>query len=495
MTSSEPQKKASLSSSSSIKIGKYAFLGAAGIILVLMIVAGILGKSLPSGFYERETKNGVTLIVPGSYHETEKPDYPVWRWMTAPVEVLTGSDNLAIITIILFIIFVGGSFAILEKAGVMADLLGRLVKYFSHKKYILMGIIIFLFMFLAAFLGIYEGMVPLIIFIVPLSLSLGWDSLTGLGISLLPMAFGFAAAVTNPFTIAVAQNIAELPLFSGSWLRIIFFITVYILVYLFVSSYARKVEANPEKSLCYKQDQKLRAISGGSGNIKEWEESHPGMKKALWWFGSFMGLAILLVLVTSQVPAISDLAFPVMGLLFLIGGIGAGIFARMKGMELTKTFFMGALGLLPGVILIMMAYSVKHIIDQSHITDTILYSAASSIEGAGTVKAAFMIYGLTLGMNFFIGSASAKAFLMMPILTPLADLVGITRQTAILAFDFGDGFSNMLFPSNALLLIALGFTVVSYPKWIRWTWKLQLAMLAVTCIFLYIAVLINYGPF
>jgi uncharacterized ion transporter superfamily protein YfcC len=109
--------------------------------------------------------------------------------------------------------------------------------------------------------------------------------------------------------------------------------------------------------------------------------------------------------------------------------------------------------------------------------------------------AAFLVYATTLVMNFFIGSASAKAFLMMPLLTPLADLVGITRQTAILAFDFGDGFSNMIFPTNALLLIALSFSVVSYTKWMRWTWKLQIAILIITSAFLAFAVKIRFGPF
>jgi uncharacterized ion transporter superfamily protein YfcC len=129
------------------------------------------------------------------------------------------------------------------------------------------------------------------------------------------------------------------------------------------------------------------------------------------------------------------------------------------------------------------------------IMDTILSHAARLISQSPPLAAAFLVYATTLVMNFFIGSASAKAFLMMPLLTPLADLVGITRQTAVLAFDFGDGFSNMLFPTNALLLIALSFSVVSYTKWIRWTWKLQLVILVITSIFLAVAVKIRFGPF
>ena len=478
---------------SSIKIGKTAFLGAAGIILILMIVSGILTIAMPSGEYQRVHTDERTLIVPGSYSEIEKPDYPFWRWFTAPLEVVAAPNNIAVITIMLFIVFVGGSIAILEGSGVMKDLLAKLVVRFKKNKYLLMAILQFMFMFLAAFLGLYEGLVPLIIFIVPLAHSLGWDSLTGLGISLLPLAFGFASSVTNPFTVAVAQGIADLPLFSGSWLRIIFFIVVYFILYFFVSRYAKKIEKNPELSLVYADDEKIKA-QGSSGDDTA-AASHPGMQKALIWFASCMGIAIIFVILTSIIPAISDLAFPLMGLMFLIGGIGAGIFAKLSAKEIAKSFGSGMLGMLPGIVLILMAYSVKHIIDKGQITDTILYLAAAQIEQAPAMGSAFMIYLLTLIMNFFIGSASAKAFLMMPILTPLSDLVGITRQTAVLAFDFGDGFSNMVFPSNALLLIALGFTVVSYPKWIRWTFPLQIGMLAVTSLFLAFAVLIGFGPF
>jgi uncharacterized ion transporter superfamily protein YfcC len=139
-----------------------------------------------------------------------------------------------------------------------------------------------------------------------------------------------------------------------------------------------------------------------------------------------------------MMPALSDYAFPLMALLFLIGGIGAGIITGMGGKGVFKSFGTGTLNMLPAVLLILMALSVKHIVDNGGITDTILYSASSFISRSSSFIAAFFVYLVTLVMNFFIGSASAKAFLMMPILSPLADIVGITRQTAVLAFDFGD---------------------------------------------------------
>ena len=490
--------------SSAVRIGLKAFILSALIILLLMMFSGLLTILLPSGEFQRMTENGKILVVPGTYSVIEKPDYPLWRWFTAPVEVLFAPGNLALITIIIFIISVGGSIAILEGAGVMEELIRLLVRRFSQRKYLLIALLIFFFMSVSSFIGVYEGLVPMIIFIVPLSISLGWDSLTGLGISLLPLSFGFASAVTNPFTIAVAQRIADLPLFSGSWLRIIFFFTVYILVTAFVIFHAKGVEKNPERSLSYQDDERIRqhqaaqelsdarqgTTAGSAQNRNDRLKS-----RALAWFGFCVALAMAIVFATARSPGLSDLAFPIMALLFLVGGIGGGIIARMSGKEIVKSFLQGALNLAPGILLILMAYSVKHIILSGKIMDTILYGAANLIQGSQPLAAAFLVYATTLVMNFFVGSASAKAFLMMPLLSPLADLVGITRQTAVLAFDFGDGFSNMFFPTNALLLIALSFTVISYPKWLAWTWKLQIMILAITSAFLALAVAIGFGPF
>jgi len=480
---------------SSVKIGKKAFLGSVFIIFFLMILSGVMGRILPAGSYDRIVENGREVVINGSFQYIDSPCYPLWRWITAPLEVLWGGDSLTVITLILLIVFISGSVTVLESAGVISYMLDELVAKFRDRKYLLMGMIIFLFMFLASFLGIYEGLVPLILFIVPLAHSLGWDSLTGLGMSLMPLAFGFSSAVTNPFTVGVAQKIAELPLFSGSWYRIIFFVVVYFSVYFFVSTYAKKIEKKPELSIVYKEDLKIRKEPQVTHVYNAEDSDGKNMKRAVIWFGFSMSAAITFVLLASVISALSDLAFPLMGLFFLIGGIGSAIIVKISKRDILRFFGKGTLGILPGILLILMAYSVKHIIDQSQITDTILYMASGAIKQASPGAAAFLVYLLTLGMNFFIGSASAKAFLIMPILTPLADLVGITRQTAVLAFDFGDGFSNMIYPSNALLLIALGFTVVSYPNWIRWTFPIQIVMLGLTCLFLYGAVQIGFGPF
>ncbi len=472
----------------SLKIGKRSFIMAFLIILALMIFSGVLTRVVPAGTYDRLITDGVARVVPGTYTEVARPDYPAWRWLTAPVEVLFAPGNIVLITIILFLLLVGGAFSLLEQAGVLRALLSELVHRFRERRYVLMAVLVAAFMLAAALLGIYEALVPMVVLVVPLARALGWDSVTGLGMSLLPLAFGFASGVFNPFTVGVAQRIAELPLFSGSWLRLLFLGLIYVLVLIHVRRYAMRVEADPSRSLVSGQDVEANADDFA-------RSATDAEKRGYRAFGIAIVLAFSFVLVTSRIPSITDLAFPVMALLFLIGGlVGSGL-AGMTPSQRRRVFLKGALLMLPAILLVSMATSVRYIVDQGLITDSILHSAAERIAGVPPFGAALMLYGLTLIMNFFVGSASAKGFLMMPVLAPLADLVGVTRQTAVLAFSFGDGFSNVMYPSNPLLMIALGLTIVSYPKWMRFTISLQAQVFLLTVGFLWLATAIGYGPF
>ncbi len=481
---------------SMLKIGLKPFLTAAGILLALIILSGLLTIWIPAGSYDRVMENGRLMVVADSFTFMDSSGYPAWRWFTAPIEVIWGDNWLMVMVLSLFMIFLGGSFTVLEKGGVMQELLSVAVRKFKHRKYALMAVLIFAMMFLAAFVGVYEGLVPLIVIIVPLSLALGWDSLTGLGMSLLALSFGFAAAVTNPFTIAVAQQLSDLPLFSGAWFRIIFFLATYVVCFLSVRGYARKVEKNPMHSPVYEADLKVREKFSPEKVLHAGSSADSAHVRAAGFFGICLGIAIVFMIIAGLVPAIpSDAAFPAVALLFLIGGAGAGVIIGYKGRELIKILISGAVSMIPGIVLILMAMSVPHIMTRGKVMDTILYYASGVISGTNPFLAAFYIYVLTLILNFFISSASAKAFLVMPIIAPLSDLVGLTRQTAVFAFDLGDGFSNMIFPTNALLLIGLSFTVVSYPKWMRWTWKMQVAIALMSMIFLMIAVGIGFGPF
>ena len=224
----------------SLKIGARSFFTAFIILFALLTVTGILTRVIPSGEYDRIVYENRTVIEDGSYHEVEKVPVPVYRWYTSIIEVFWGDNSLTVIVLVLFITFLGVSFTILEKGGVLSTIISIVAARFAGRKYLLLASIMFIMMLLSSLVGCMEGLMPVVLILVPLSIALGWDTLVGLGMSLLALAFGFSAAITNYFTIGVAQTIAELPLFSGTWLRVIFFVLAYGATFWFVSSYAKR---------------------------------------------------------------------------------------------------------------------------------------------------------------------------------------------------------------------------------------------------------------
>lgn len=476
------------------QISQRAFLQSVIILFILMIAAGVLTRTVPAGSYSRIIQNGRETIDPQSFQSVARPDYPIWRWFTAPLEVLAGPDGATIIVIIFFLLMVGISFAVLDKSGILGNVLGRLVRRFSKRKYLLLMLITLFFMVIGAFFGIFEEVVPLVPVMIALSYSLGWDSLVGLGMSILATNLGFSAAITNPFTIGVAQRIAGLPIFSGAWLRIFIFIVVYAVLATFLVLYARKIERRPEDSEIFAQDQGNRAKYQNT-QLNDAENRALKMRPVAIWLGIFLALIVAVLAAAPSVPLLSDLSLPLVGVLFLFAGVGAGLLSGAEKKTIGQSAREGLVGIAPAIPLILMAASVKFIVVQGGIMDTILHSASSSIAHASPFLAAVIIYLLALFIELFVSSGSAKAFLMMPILLPIADLVGITRQVAVTAYCFGDGFSNMAYPTNPVLLICLGLTVVSYPRWLKWTAKLWFWIFLVTVAFLGLGVAIHFGPF
>ncbi len=482
------------------QIGKRAFIQSLVILFVLMMVAGIMTLVIPAGQYARLEVDGRETIDPASFQLIERPDYPVWRWFIAPFEVLGSSSGLTVIVIIVVLFFAGGAFAVMDKTGTLRAFIGSIVRRFSGRKYLLLWMVSLAFMFLGATLGTFEEIVLLVPVMIALSYSLGWDALVGLGMSILATNMGFSAAISNPYTLGVAQQLAGLPLFSGAWLRIIIFVVIYLIFASFLSAYARKIDKDPAASLVHDEDKAERekyllgnAAGNGLGSALLSED--PRQNRAMSFFGFFLIFIFAVMLMGPFVPAISDYSLPIVGILFLIGGLGAGFLSGAGGKTVWQGLVEGWGGLAPSVPLILMAASIRFIIDSGGVTDTILHAAADPFQKIGSFPAALAVYALALGIEFFIASGSAKAFLMMPIVLPLADLIGVTRQTAVLAYIFGDGFSNLAYPTNPVLLISLGLTVVSYPKWLRWTAKLWLWVILATVLFLGIAVAINFGPF
>lgn len=486
-------------STGGLKIGAKTFISTLAILFAIMLLAGVLTRILPMGEYTRVTDEatGAQSIVTDSYRvipESERERLPIWRFFTAPFEVFFDENAATAIAIIVFILLVGGAFAVLDKAGVLQAIVSlaiRKVGGVGKRRYYLIAALSFICMLLGSTMGLLEETIPLVPIIVSLSLSLGYDTLLGLGMSLMAVGFGFAAGTFNPFTVGIAQNLAGVALFSGLWLRLIVFVLIYALLALFLISYAKRLEKDPRRSVMFEQDQKKREC--GAFTVDLTAHTDARVSRAAGLFGLTLAAVFAYVIVSLFVPVLSGYSMVVMALLMPIGALIAGrASGYAKPAQMFKDFFSGLIAIAPSVILILLAMSVKHIIVAGGVLDTILHAANSALCGVSPYGAILLVYLFVLILQFFISSASSKVFLIMPLICPLADMIGLTRQQVVLAFCFGDGFTNVLFPTCAVLLIALGLVDVPYGKWLRFAWKIQLAILVITAALLLFAIKIGY---
>lgn len=480
-----------------IRIGKRTFISTVCVLLAVMICAGVLTLVLPQGSYERVAVDGYTEIVPESYTVTEGSKLPVWRWLTAPFEVLAGSDGMIAIMIILFLIFIGGTFLVLDKSGVMRYMLTSVTAKMGRHKYALLAVMTLVCMAIGSTMGIFEEFAPLVPLVVALSLALGWDSFVGLGMSILAVGFGFSVGTFNPFSILIAQKLAGLPVFSGLLFRVGAFLIFYGILITFLMLYAKKIEKNPQKSLCWESDKVMREkyrYDARDGTL-----NNAALKKATSVFIGAFGLIFLYILVSLILlyggnGVLTDYTMPVMVILLTAGGLLAGKASKYTEKGLFRDFGKGMLAMAPGALLIVMAMSAKQIVLAGGVMDTILHGAYELMSGVGKYEAILLVFGFVLVLEFFISSASAKAFIVIPLVVPFASLLGLTRQALVQSYCFADGFTNMFFPTNACLLIVLGLVNLPYGKWLKWGWKLMLITVAACVGLLLLAVKIGYGP-
>ncbi len=353
-------------------------------------------------------------------------------------------------------------------------MIDKIIHKFGSVRYKLMAILMFFMMAMGSLVGSFEEVVPLVPIITALSIGLGWDALTGIAMSLLAVGCGFAAGVSNPFTVGVAQSLAGLPMFSGIWLRLVSFALIYVLLFVCVRFYAKKIEKPVT-------DFKTRTF-----------EINPNMDKGFFTFIIIIGIGIVAVLSSSFIKAIQDYTLFIMAGAFLIGGIAATLITKSGLKKLAKWFVEGLLSIAPSVIMILMASSIKYILVESKILDTILHGAVNASSVMPKAVLILFIYIICLVMNFFIPSGSAKAFLLIPLIVPLAQVFGLSPQLCIVAYAFGDGFSNVFYPTNPALLISLSLADVSYGKWAKYSWKFQGLNFLLTCALLLLGLAVGY---
>lgn len=460
-----------------LNISARSFITALLILFALMLLTYILTLVLPGGEYKRIADSAGNMVIDTQAGYTPvEGGLPFYKWLLSPFLVLTAEGSGTISAVIVFLLVIGGIFNSLDRCGLMLYMLKRVVRRFGHARYMLMAVVVLFFMAMGSFIGSFEEVIPLVPIVVSLAVGLGWDALIGVGMSLLAAGCGFSAGVCNPFTVGIAQELAGLPMFSGIWLRVVSFLVVYILLLFFLRSHAKKIE---------------QPFSGDLAG----EDFCPSasMDRALALFGGLLGLGILLVLSSSFITALQDYTMVIVAAMFLAAGLASTLAAGMSPGKLGSSFFNGLVSVLPAVLMILMASSIKYTLTEAKILDTILYYAVAA---AGTLPRWMVIlflYLVVLVMNFFIPSGSAKAFLLLPLILPVAQIFELSPQLCVMAYAFGDGFSNVLYPTNPVLLISLSLAGVSYGSWFKWTWKFQAVILICTSLLLLFGLAVGYA--
>lgn len=447
------------------------------IVFALIVFAAVLTWIVPAGEFVRETievgGSSREVVVNNSFHYTERSPQ-TWQVFSA---LFNGFVDKA--DIIIFILIVGGAFWILNNShaidvGVMSFLrsVKRLSRYKLIKKLgvnnIIITLVMLLFSLFGAVFGMSEETIAFVVIFIPLAIQMGYDSIVGVCMCYVAAHVGFAGAMLNPFTIGIAQGIADLPLFSGLEYRLFCWVVLTIVGIAFVLWYAHRVKANPESSPVYKLDDYWRSRMESS------EESKLSVRQKLILVLFFVTIVALVVGVLKFGWYIEEISA-----LFLAMGILSGILDRQGADDIAKLFLAGCKDILSAALVVGLASGIIFILKDGCVIDTILYALTRSLAQVGDVVSLGAMYVFQTLLNVVMPSGSAKAALTMPIMSQFADLIDVSRQTTVLAFQFGDGFTNMLTPTSGVLIGVLGMARIPYGTWLKWVWKFILALIII----------------
>lgn len=484
------------------------------IVFVIIVICAVLTWIIPGGQYVE----GVFTPVASSPQ--------TWQIFSALFEGFVDKAD-----IVIFILIIGGAFWIVNSSrafdiGTLSFLKkakqlerNRLLRKVGVENFIMVAIMLMFSVFGAVF-GMSEETIAFIVILVPMAISMGYDSITGVCMVFVAAALGFAGAILNPFTIGIAQGLSGLPLFSGIEYRMICWLVINLFGFVWILRYAAKVKKNPQSSLVYEEDAYWREKMNESKNNDE-QLSTP---RSAWVSYGIVSLVLILFSVFYPTTTLtignsiySDIyIIPILTALFIIvsiralrtslqhyilnimffvifflivGVMGYGwyvmeISALFLGMgiasaiasgytpnETVKLFMEGCKDIFSAALVVGLAGGIIIILKHGMIIDTILHSMATAMDGLGKTATLGMMYLIQNVINIFIPSGSAKAALTMPIMAPFSDLIGISRQSTVMAFQFGDGFTNMLTPTSGVLIAVLGVARIPYNKWVKWVWK------------------------
>ena len=481
-----------------MKFGLKSFITVIVILLSVLVVVGILTFVIPAGqysiyttdeakigqpFYEYTTDTSLNKqIVIDSYRELTAEEnasrLPVWRWFTSPFEALLGSNSSNMIMIIALLLVLGGAFKVLEESGGLVSLVRIIMVKLQSKRFIAIWVITAIIMVLSAVFGLQEQLLILYPVFAMLCTALNWSRFTAIAFVLIASGVGFTTAITNPFTIGTASIAAGVNITDGMWYRCIIFCAMYIVTSLFLTHLAKK----DEKKATNKFDvQGFITVSD--------EEHKDDLRKAKMIIALF-SIALLAVVVTTAIDSLRSLAMVFMAAAFIVGTVIIGRILLGSYKRLAKTFFGGVKSVLPSIAIIMIAFGITYIAQKGNILHTIFYYFYNAISGISPYLAVILLYAFVLVIEFFIPSASAKAVLIIPMLT-LAPIDGLSKTVIILTYLFADGYTNVLYPTCGTLLVGLGLADVSFAEWFKKTILFQLILLVCSVAFLMLAVFIG----
>jgi uncharacterized ion transporter superfamily protein YfcC len=449
------------------------------LLFLMMLLAQLATYFLPQGEFDtRIDAKGHTVVVPGSYHRMEHAErLEPWHIFTVIPRAFAETQE-----IIFFVFIIGGALAVIRATGMIDAFLGRLIHRYRDKPWLLIFFTMLAFSIGSSTLGMAEEFIPFVPVLLILCLSLKLDNITAIGVMVVGYGIGYGVAALNPFTVMVAQEIAQLKPTSGILYRLILFLPFFTVGFLHVHGYARKVYRNPEKSY----------LAGAPPMDLELPTEDTVIKKRHWLI-----LLVIFMALTLIIYGISELSgwnwyLIELGAVFLAVTVVVAIIARLSPDRTAIAFSNGATELTTTALLIGFARSIALILEDGVVLHTIVDSLASPLGKAGPEFGAVGMYIIQSLINLFIPSGSGQAFVTMPLMTPIADLAGISRQIAVLAYQFGDGFTNMIVPTNAVLMGILGIGRIPYDKWFRFIFPLILKLWILGSIALIVAVLIGY---
>lgn len=468
-----------------VNISRKSFLSVLVLLVILMAASIILTYVLPKGAYQTSVVNGEEVTDYQSYVPLpDEPGIPVLKGIFAPFLLLGGGDGINIIMLSVFLLVIVGTFQEMNDNNGIKVIVDRVISKFRNHRFMLLSIVAFVFMIFGSMLGLFEETLTLLPVIVVLSLSLGYDSFTGFLVSIVACGFGFSSAVTNPFTVLFASQLIDVNPMTNVWYRVIIFFVMYGLIELTVLFYTKKIEKKPASSFTYERD----------ANLKDRlfkEEKVENEKKIFVSYIVFF-IVVLTVLITfSAIESIRDYTVVALIAVFLTGGTLASLIASgFKFKNTFKSFFKGALSVLPTILFILMASSVKYILVEGKVLPTITNTINGLVENRNPYSLALILFLIVLVLEFFISSSTAKAIFVMSILSVLT--LDLTKEMQVLIYTFADGYTNLLFPTSPVLLIGLSMIEFSYFKWLKKSWPLFAVTFALVTVFLMLGIFIGF---